>query len=765
MNNQNNAGNINLDVASKKPTPKKKVGCFGCLGIALLTILIIVVAFFAINKIRKNIKEKREEKLEARFNYELKLSSEDKLNQAYEQGEISTDAYILQLAYSMYDAGQLDPLYKSDNEIDIAPNISDLLMKHIDELSDETLEYIVKNMLTMDVRIGPDASQNSMSSEEKWRPFSKKAYASAYDVTVLDKAVLSPSGRFLIWYTETGESAVKDKEIEELANTIDNITADIENFLDIGWAYNLDKFNSGSYEDMKSVLQKCGIDENVMGEAFPIYVFEPSKDSNSLAWYIRELTGSQERLFRLGKALNLVFDLEDTLTELASVYSVPYIVIRPSSFSDMDSLNVLFSHELTHHFQVIYYDDLDHYAPGFTSETVANFVAASITNIKDTKTLTNNHANQYMEITEEHFSKMIFGESSGYAEFIWAKSYVDIVANGKQYLKESLLEDDPFDFLYKKAGDSYQLVLEDIAVRNITKDYKEKAFVSTKYPTPKAKLDRYMDEEKGSIYPNGFHYYYMDSRSFNKSESAIHLKNNGSASIFIKVMGRKKDNYSLIDSLYCERDKELLIADFSGDKYKKYDEIILALGKCDIVGNAEYQLISLSSSVVDLYDTLTGLKDLNPWVINGDCITIHVDDFVEGAIKIADYLKRASTHANNNIQSDDTEQVMDYINSFQDEINRIGEGFKKFADVFEYKTIRIYTIPIEDTMFSDDELHERVFDTLPKLKFKVISKIEDGMHLTVGAGIRPLSKTQIILTVTLTQSEGEKFVYRIEVEK
>ena len=68
-------------------------------------------------------------------------------------------------------------------------------------------------------------------------------------------------------------------------------------------------------------------------------------------------------------------------------------------------------------------------------------------------------------------------------------------------------------------------------------------------------------------------------------------------------------------------------------------------------------------------------------------------------------------------------------------------------------------------MFSDDELHEKVFDTLPKLKFNVISKIEDGMQLTVGAGIRPLSRTQIILTVTLTQSEGEKFVYRIEVEK
>ena len=53
-----------------------------------------------------------------------------------------------------------------------------------------------------------------------------------------------------------------------------------------------------------------------------------------------------------------------------------------------------------------------------SSETVANFVLPVLRKIKDTNTLTNNHANQYRLLIA--FSKMIFGESNGYTEFIWA---------------------------------------------------------------------------------------------------------------------------------------------------------------------------------------------------------------------------------------------------------------------------------------------------------------------------------------------------------
>lgn len=772
MNNQHNTKNVNQeanqDVKSKKPRKKKKIGCFGCFGILFLTIIITVLAIFAFNAIRKNIKEKENEKLEARFNYELKLSSEDKLHQAFEQGEISADTYILQLAYSIYDTEKLDPLYKSDNEFDFAPNISDLFMEHMDELSDETAEYVLKKMLVLDVKIAPDASQNSTADKEKWQPFSKNVLARGNDITVLDKAALSTNGKFLVWYTNTGKSAIEDKTIQKLANTIDDMVNDIGKFLDIDYTYNFDVYNSESYEDMKSVLQKCNIDENAIEEAFPIYIIEQPHMDKVLAWYTTELTFGYELAFKFGKILNRVMDFEDSLGERATVYSVPYIVVRPSSVSNMDNFNVILAHELTHHFQRIYYSDLncsDHRAPAFTSETVANLVAASISKISDTETTLNVHANKYIKKFDNENFGMITNDVGGYRQFLWAKSYVDIVENGQQYLMESLFEKDPFNFLYKKAGDSYYLVLEDLAVRNITKDYDGKAFISTKYPSSKGEIDHYMDMKPEWILPNCFNYYYLDTKSYSETESVLYLTNKKDPRIFIKIMGRKKDDYSLIDTLYCNKDEKLILADFTGDDYKKYDEIIIALGNSDIKEEASYDLITISSVIEDFYDTLMGFKDLDPWEINGDCITIHVDDFVEGSIQITDYLDHSISHINTNIESDDKELIVDYTSNIQDEINRIGDGFKKFSDVFEYKTIRIYTIPVTDTVLSDEELHENAFDAISKPRIKLYNKIEDNMGITVGVSIHPFSETQLIFTVVITESEGEKHVYRIEVEK
>jgi len=54
---------------------------------------------------------------------------------------------------------------------------------------------------------------------------------------------------------------------------------------------------------------------------------------------------------------------------------------------------------------------------------------------------------------------------------------------------ESLLQEgNPFNFLKEKAGDSYQLVFEDFAVRNITKDYQEKGLFQQYFRSRKSGL-------------------------------------------------------------------------------------------------------------------------------------------------------------------------------------------------------------------------------------------------------------------------------------
>ena len=112
-------------------------------------------------------------------------------------------------------------------------------------------------------------------------------------------------------------------------------------------------------------------------DAFPIYVYEPPNNDGALAWYCKDPVWYEKAL------LNLVAPfVSDSLKDYSSVYSLPYITIKVSSIEDMDNLNVILAHELTHHFHQIYYNDKSHTVPGFTSETTANLTAASVVDIQ-----------------------------------------------------------------------------------------------------------------------------------------------------------------------------------------------------------------------------------------------------------------------------------------------------------------------------------------------------------------------------------------------
>jgi len=93
--------------------------------------------------------------MEVSIRYRFGNNKEEKLIRSFEKGEISADTYVLQLAYSLYDVEKLDPLYKSDNDVDFPPDVVNAVLEHEDELSDETLEYIASKILMTDIKIHP----------------------------------------------------------------------------------------------------------------------------------------------------------------------------------------------------------------------------------------------------------------------------------------------------------------------------------------------------------------------------------------------------------------------------------------------------------------------------------------------------------------------------------------------------------------------------------------------------------------------------------
>jgi len=55
----------------------------------------------------------------------------------------------------------------------------------------------------------------------------------------------------LIFYTETGKSAVKREVVQELAGSVEKIADDISDFLGIEWDYNFQVLNFESHIHMK----------------------------------------------------------------------------------------------------------------------------------------------------------------------------------------------------------------------------------------------------------------------------------------------------------------------------------------------------------------------------------------------------------------------------------------------------------------------------------------------------------------------------------
>jgi len=66
---------------------------------------------------------------------------------------------------------------------------------------------------------------------------------------------------------------------------------------------------------------------------------------------------------------------------------------------------------------------------------------------------------------------------------------VDIIENEKQYLMESLLQEgNPFNFLKEKAGDSYQLVFEDLQCAILLKTIRKKVLFQQYFRSRKSGL-------------------------------------------------------------------------------------------------------------------------------------------------------------------------------------------------------------------------------------------------------------------------------------
>lgn len=440
----------------KKYTLTKK----GWIVLSILCIgLLSILLYFGLNSKNKVVFE----------TYTIESTTSEKLSNALRNKEISIDEYVLYSAYSIYDSNKLDKKYKSNVEYEMAPDLYNLMQNYSDELSEETKKYINDKIQMKNVILGPETNETSYNNSNL-TPISNNVAITGDLKTRLDKYILSPNKKVVVWYTtKNTEDKITDEQAKQIA---DNIEIYIEKYSDeYDIEFKWEKSYCNGYNETKYMEFLKNIDSNsadALFNAMPVYVSSSVNNTKSVAYYIGAIPNVQ-----------LSDQSETNNSNLGGIPVAPYISVASNKISDSNSLNSTIAHELFHHYQPYicgegtyqFCENNEKGDPLFIKETTANWAATKIT---DNSILMNGYITSYLY----NYYKSI-DEINPYAAMYFLHNYENIVDNGKQKILNGLLKKnhngDTLKYLYEAANGKMPEVLNSLAKNNLINDYKFEA--------------------------------------------------------------------------------------------------------------------------------------------------------------------------------------------------------------------------------------------------------------------------------------------------
>lgn len=525
--------------------------------------------------------------------------------------------------------GGLSEAYRGDVEITTAPDIAGYIEQYGDELDATTMEYLCKKLLMVGVAFGPqesggvaDASLslNATSAAATLVQTSEVETPEYNDnVRTLDKYALSPDGKFIVWYTESGIDAVTSEQAEQIGVEMEALVAAEEALLGVTWEYEANYISFSKGVDIDKLDPD---DYEAFGKAMPVFLIESSTgEGGALAYYFNTATA----LEKFAAFVGTTGWIDDTGI-LPSIYSWPFVGIQPSALQKPQDLSFILAHELTHHFQsVMGATNRDN----ITRETTANLVAATVVSTNSTDTIGNLHAQWYIENTRTSIDKGL--HTGGYSTFLFAKAYVDVVNNSWTHMMESFKQDDAFGYLVQQAGSQYREVWETLAVRNITKAYSEKSFLPQGMPKPTLTLTPICSQQITLDY-SAIDYYYIPLGEARSKEMIVFI-NPGLAemgTLSYCLMGGKNGNYTPLGSALIGAEETTI--ETASDSYKAYDELVLAVVNSSTTQAVNYTVGSITRPLLALSN-----NDMHGMMMVGEdslYMELEIDSFLQTMIDL-----------------------------------------------------------------------------------------------------------------------------------
>jgi len=451
----------------KKYTLTKK----GWIILSIISVSLITILLYSIfNKEKEIVFE----------NIIIEQTTSEKLSDAFRNKEITTDEYVLYSAYSLYDAEKLDKKYKSDAEYNMAPDLYTLVKNYEDEISEETKAYINDKIQLKNVIIGPENNETSYNGSNVV-PMSNYIASSSDVEHRLDKYILSPNSKVVVWYTtKDGVDKITDEQAKEIADNVETYINKYSSEYGIEFKWEKSYLNYYTEEKYKELLKKINSnDVDKLFNAMPIYV---SASSNSLE-EDKDKTLAYYMSFEPNK--NYLNQGEnDKYNSLTGIPVGPYINITSTFIEDIESLKSIVAHELFHHYQnyicgegsYLFCENSISGDELFVQETTANWAAAKVTsNPKLFGMYINSYLGNYYNTIDT---------LNPYTSMSFLMNYENIVENGKQKILNSLIKSntngETLKYLYEQANGKISEVMNALSKNNLINNYQYESFAGYK---------------------------------------------------------------------------------------------------------------------------------------------------------------------------------------------------------------------------------------------------------------------------------------------
>lgn len=554
-------------------------------------------------------------------------------------------------------------ILSADNEPPVSLSVNYDRLKYIDDnfdnLNTEEIKTELSELMFNNIDFGLDASSNVAHTKSI---LFQNASAYSSTVTTLNKAKLSNTGHFVVFYTDTGDDKISDEKAAELAEMLETIITGYKNNLGFNYEYEKLNNNTSKLKKIQNVLKNHNIDENILDSAMPVYVVNPYENgSNTLATY------AGRRFKDLGAAILIklggLFG-EETAKLYDTTPSYPFINILPSN-ADSESLAIVAAHELGHHYAGTYNYNV-HGKTGsdddFIDETAPNWMAINaLPNQPAGNLINDNHYNNsYLRKSTSYKISEASPNFLGYPPVAFLENYYEIVPNAKTLIMDAVYYGDALNYLYEKAGaENYKKVMIALAEKNLTGDYHGKLINTTK-PIGKTLSCTDICSRTYPINPSATEYLYFATSEYQNTKISF----KGSSEVFASILGLKYDGqYEVISSGSSQTD--FLIAE---QELEKYEIIAIAVADTGLSELGSYQIDIAAKELEDLlastgnFDFSNLYSELEPgcYEINTDSIFDNLLSFVDlgsdfiaaaGRLSSEDYSEAQSAYDDASIEA------------------------------------------------------------------------------------------------------------------